>query len=109
MTFHGGLNIFKFTTVMQIIIEVKNHQVFQRLLELLRVTEWLGGVKVWKKTDEKASKEMVYDFSQPNQNPKDISHLAGAWKDWDDQAFEDFLKTTRETRSELFTTRPLEI
>ncbi|MCU0347305.1 MAG: hypothetical protein MUC59_10185 [Saprospiraceae bacterium] len=85
---------------MQIIIEVKNHQVFQRLLDLLRVTEWLGGVKVWKKSNEKASKEMVYDFSQPapNSKPLDISHLAGAWKDWDDEEFEDFLRITRATR-----------
>ncbi len=96
---------------MQIIIEVKNHQVFQRLLDLLRVTEWLGGVKVWKKADEKATKEMVYDFPQPPSNPKptDISHLAGAWKDWNDQEFEDFLKVTRETRNDLFTPRSVEI
>lgn len=96
---------------MQIIIEVKNHQVFQRLLDLLRVTEWLGGVKVWKKSNEKASKEMVYDFSMPSPQPgqSGISHLAGAWKDWDEQAFEDYLKVTRETRNELFTPRHIEL
>ena len=96
---------------MQIIIEVKNRQVFQRLLELLRVSEWLGGVKVWKKADDKAAKEMVYDFTEPNpeSKPKGISHLAGTWKDWDDQSFEDFLKATRETRNELFAPRPIEL
>jgi|GEM_PF-6350523 len=96
---------------MQIIIEVKNHQVFQRLLDLLRVTEWLGGVKVWKKSNEQASKEMVYDFSMPSPKPgqNGISHLAGAWKDWDEQAFEDFLKVTRESRNELFTPRHIEL
>lgn len=96
---------------MQIIIEVKNPRVFQRLLELLRVNEWLGGIKVWKKADENAAKEMVYDSMQPNpdSNPKDISHLAGAWKDWDDQEFEDFLRITRETRKELFTPRSFEL
>ena len=34
--------------------------------------------------------------------PTDIAHLAGAWSDWDDEEFEDFLNTTRQTRQELF-------
>lgn len=28
--------------------------------------------------------------------PKGIAHLAGAWKNWDDADFEDFLQITRQ-------------
>ncbi len=96
---------------MQIIIEVKNHRVFQRLLELLRGTDWFGGIRVWKKSDEYAAQEIVYDSiqSNPKSNPKDISHLAGSWKDWDDREFADLLRITYETRSELFTPRQINL
>ena len=36
--------------------------------------------------------------ASPRKNTKGIAHLAGAWKDWNDADFEDFLKTTHETR-----------
>ncbi len=48
---------------MQIIIEVKNPGILNRLLELLRLTEWLGGVKIWQKADSHSHKELVYDFT----------------------------------------------
>ena len=50
---------------MQIIIDVKNPGILNRLLELLRLTEWLGGVKVWKKNSEQSRQELVYDFTPP--------------------------------------------
>ena len=58
---------------MQIIIEIKNPGVLNRLLELLRITEWLGGIKVWKKNTEQSNQELVYDFTPvtplPNGSP----------------------------------------
>ena len=51
---------------MQIIIEVKNLGMFNRLLELIRRAEWLNGVRVWKKTNEQASTELVLDLNAPN-------------------------------------------
>lgn len=36
-----------------------------------------------------------------------LSQVAGAWKDWDDQAFHSFLETTHQIRSEMFADRPL--
>ncbi len=50
---------------MQIIIEVKNSSMFDRLLELIRRTEWLNGVRVWKKTGEQAKSELVFDLATP--------------------------------------------
>lgn len=47
---------------MQIIIEVKNQRVFKRILDLLKITEWLGGVRIWKKENAQAEEELVYDF-----------------------------------------------
>ena len=47
---------------MQIIIEIKNPGILNRLLELLRLTEWLGGVRVWKKDSDQAVRELIYDF-----------------------------------------------
>ncbi len=52
---------------MQIIIEVKNSGMFNRLLDLIRRAEWLNGVRVWKKTSEKANTELVLDLNTPNQ------------------------------------------
>ncbi len=46
---------------MQIIIELKSAGKFNRLLELIRKTEWLNGVRVWKKVDEHAQSELVID------------------------------------------------
>jgi hypothetical protein len=65
----------KFQT-MQIIIEVKNHNVFKRLLELLRVTDWLGGIRIWKKENEQSKKELVFDSlpasaTPPSETPVD--------------------------------------
>ena len=37
--------------------------------------------------------------------PKSIAHLAGAWKNWNDRDFEDFLHITRQTRQEMFVPR----
>jgi len=38
-----------------------------------------------------------------------ILNLAGAWKDWDDQQFENFLKQTFEVRRSLFTDRQFDL
>jgi hypothetical protein len=54
---------------MQIIIEVKNPHILDRLLELFRITEWLGGVKVWKKNSEQSRQELVYDFTPASPVP----------------------------------------
>jgi hypothetical protein len=54
---------------MQIIIEFKNPQILIRLLELLRITEWLGGVKVWKKNSEHSPQELIYDFTPASPTP----------------------------------------
>lgn len=37
--------------------------------------------------------------------PKGIAHLAGAWKNWDDADFEDFLQITRQIRQDMFAPR----
>ena len=37
-----------------------------------------------------------------------ISHLAGAWENWDDNAFEEYLKDTQQTRENLFIHQPFE-
>lgn len=59
---------------MQIIIEFKNPSILKRLLDLLRLTEWLGGVRVWKKEDDQSARELIYDFPPSNtyltQHPK---------------------------------------
>ncbi|MFQ5445303.1 MAG: hypothetical protein ACE5FF_00050 [Saprospiraceae bacterium] len=47
---------------MQIIIEVKNAGVLNRILDLLRLTKWFGAIRVWKQKNEKARRELVYDF-----------------------------------------------
>jgi hypothetical protein len=38
-----------------------------------------------------------------------IAHLAGAWQNWDDHDFEDFLQMTRQIRNELFVPRHFSI
>ena len=38
---------------------------------------------------------------------KSIAHLFGAWKDWNEQEFQDFLEHTTEARNDLFATREL--
>lgn len=40
---------------------------------------------------------------------KGIAHLAGAWKNWDDQDFEDFLQITRQIRQDMFMARPFSL
>lgn len=59
---------------MQIIIEVENLHILRRLLDLLRVAEWLGGVRVWKKVREDANQELVYDF-KPAPTPENKPEL----------------------------------
>jgi hypothetical protein len=41
----------------------------------------------------------------PSVKTKGIAHLAGAWKNWEGQEFEDFLQITQQIRSDLFTPR----
>ncbi len=53
---------------MQIIIEVKNPGIVKRLLDLLRLTEWLGGVRVWKKEDDQTARELIFDFPPTSTN-----------------------------------------
>lgn len=55
---------------MQIIIEVKNPGILNRLLDLLKRTDWLGITRIWRKADEQSSKELVYD-STPSTPPSD--------------------------------------
>ena len=57
-----SLTLFLKKQLMQIIIEIKNPGILKRLLDLLRLTEWLGGVRVWKKDDDQATRELIYDF-----------------------------------------------
>jgi len=53
---------------MQIIIEIKNPGILKRLLDLLRLMEWLGGVRVWKKDNDETASELIYDFGPPETN-----------------------------------------
>jgi len=53
---------------MQIIIEIKNPSIQKRLLDLLRLTEWLGGVRVWKKEDDQTARELIFDFPPTSTN-----------------------------------------
>ncbi len=39
----------------------------------------------------------------------DIEHLSGAWSDWANEEFEDFLKITQQTRQELFNDRDIQL
>ncbi len=50
---------------MQIIIEFKNPNLLSRLLELLRVTEWVRGITVWKRNDGETQPELVFDSPSP--------------------------------------------
>lgn len=55
---------------MQIIIEVKNIGVLNRVLDLLRLTEWFGAIQIWKKTSDQANRELIYDFEpSPSSSP----------------------------------------
>lgn len=47
---------------MRIIIEVKSRQVVKKVLDLLRITEWLGGIRVWIQQNQTSREELVYDF-----------------------------------------------
>ncbi|MEI6411584.1 MAG: hypothetical protein WCR52_19500 [Bacteroidota bacterium] len=40
---------------------------------------------------------------------KGISHLAGAWKDWSETEFQDFLRSTKQIRLDLFADRNVSI
>ncbi len=61
---------------MQIIIEVKNPGILNRLLELLRLTSWLGGVKIWKKEADQSHRELVYDFTpSPPEDESEIDYM----------------------------------
>jgi len=60
---------------MQIIIEVKNRQVLQRVLDLLKITEWLGDIRIWKKETEQSKEELVYNFPPPPTPPETDSDL----------------------------------
>lgn len=65
---------------MQIIIELKNAGKLNRLLELIRKTEWLSGVRVWKKTNEQAQRELVLDHgadSSPDPSPMNYREFWG--------------------------------
>ncbi len=43
--------------------------------------------------------------SKAQAKPKGIAHLAGAWKNWDDADFEEFLQITRQIRQDMFAPR----
>ena len=43
--------------------------------------------------------------SKTHSKSRNIAHLAGAWKHWDDHDFEDFLQITRQIRQDLFASR----
>lgn len=47
---------------MQIIIEIKNPKILNRVLDLLKITEWLGDIRIWKKEDAEAKEELIYNF-----------------------------------------------
>ncbi|MFN0035871.1 MAG: hypothetical protein ACKVUS_12470 [Saprospiraceae bacterium] len=38
-----------------------------------------------------------------------VSKVAGAWKDWDNQEFEDFLQLLKNSREEMFSDRSLQL
>ncbi len=38
-----------------------------------------------------------------------VSKVAGAWKDWDNADFEDFLRVLRQTREEMFADRTFQL
>lgn len=60
---------------MQIIIEVENPNVLNRLIDLLKKSELLGGLRIWKKTNEQAKKELVNDFGlMPPEDPSPIDY-----------------------------------
>lgn len=40
--------------------------------------------------------------NKPEVKPEGIAHLAGAWKNWDSNEFEEFLRITREIRQDIF-------
>jgi hypothetical protein len=48
--------------------------------------------------------------SRQVQNPNQaLNELFGAWKDWEEEEFQSFLEHTKEVRSDLFTTREIEL
>ncbi|NUO02767.1 MAG: hypothetical protein HUU01_19335 [Saprospiraceae bacterium] len=46
-------------------------------------------------------------LQRASKEPTNIAQLAGAWSDWKDEEFEDFLQINRQTRQELFSDRDL--
>jgi hypothetical protein len=46
---------------------------------------------------------------KPKNGSSNVSKSAGAWKDWDDKEFEDFLRITREAREEMFADREFQL
>jgi hypothetical protein len=46
---------------------------------------------------------------RPKSERSNILKTAGAWKDWDDREFEDFLNIGRQTRNEMFSDRNMEL
>ncbi len=50
---------------------------------------------------------------QPELKPKNgqskVLKSAGAWKDWDDKDFEDFLRLARQSREEMFNDRAFQL
>lgn len=48
--------------------------------------------------------------SRQAQNPNQaLNELFGAWKDWDEEEFQSFLEHTNEIRTDLFSTREIEL
>lgn len=60
---------------MQIIIEFKNPNLLNRLLELLRVTEWMRGVRIWKKNDGETQPELIFDSHPPSGDSSEKSDV----------------------------------
>lgn len=55
---------------MQIIIEVKNPNVLKRLLDFLKISDWVGGIRIWKRENAQEKEELVYDFSTKSEFPQ---------------------------------------
>lgn len=48
--------------------------------------------------------------SRQAQNPNQaLNELFGAWKDWEEEEFQSFLEHTNEIRTDLFSTREIEL
>ena len=71
------------------------------------VLQKLGQLPVHELADLDGYLSVLVKRSAPKR--KGIAHLAGAWSDWNEQEFKDFLQMTRTTRQDMISLRQFDL